>query len=115
MNTVSFTFPSFYTIPDSFKSIDPYVLCHVFDCMDVILSKLNIRDKDTVASMKYKYEKEIETMSALFLKRLEDQTKQLLDERNGAIECAKEQLHKEMSVSMILQESEKQRLINDYE
>ena len=62
-------------------------------------------------SMKYKYEKEIETMSARFLKHLEDQKKKSLDERNNAIE----QSNKEISLKMILQESEKQQIINEYE
>ena len=120
--TLSFTLPSYYRVPDTLKKIEPSILCHVLDCMDFIIKKLSVNDIETLAELQSNYQKDIEKETALFSKRLEDQRKELTEEYNRLIDSNTTQFEKEKKLQeqnfeLDLQKirTEKQQLINGYE
>ena len=119
---LSFTLPSNYKIPETLKSIEPSLLCHVLDCMDFIIKKLSINDIETLAELKSNHQKDIEKATSLYSKRLEDQRKELTEEYIKLIDSNTTQFQKEkklqeqhFELNLKKIETEKQQLMNDYE
>ena len=94
---IIFTVPLKYKVPDSIKRLSPEVLCSVFDCMGFFISKLNINFEDY--DLQSKHQDEMNTIISQFMKRLNDQKLQLLDERTEAINIIKTKCQEELIVS----------------
>ena len=90
---ITFTVPLNYRVPCSLKRLSPEVLCHVFDCMDFIISKFNMNFEEN--DSRSKHQEELNTIIAQFMKKMEDQKIQLLDERTEAINFVKKRQYDE--------------------
>ena len=95
---ITFTVPLNYRVPCSLKRLSPEVLCHVFDCMDFIISKFNMNFEENHSQSKH--QEELNTVIAQYMKKMEDQKIQLLDERTEAINFVKKRQHDECKQEM---------------
>ena len=95
---ITFTVPLNYRVPCSLKRLSPEVLCHVFDCMDFIISKFNMNFEENHSQSKH--QEELNTVIAQYMKKMEDQKIQLLDERKEAINFVKKRQHDECKQEM---------------
>ena len=102
---ITFTVPLNYRVPCSLKRLSPEVLCHVFDCMDFIISKFNMNFEENHSQSKH--QEELNTVIAQYMKKMEDQKIQLLDERTEAINSVKKREYDECK-------QEIQKLQTDY-